>query len=464
MQAANHQQTERNVNTMSVYPAQPESAPAKQVFGRPHLVEIALFLILLSGPPHFRERDGLASVRGELDLATLLDIGLWLLGALWVFYQLHGRLLSDHRLLRLHWIQVLALTFVATLTTSVLLSSAVFLSAYKVFQMWVMLLFGMMWTLKYGVLSTLRTLLGGYLLLAIIIILTYVLDPQLVTRTTWLSTSQTESRLLGSSVGNSGVLSLMGLILLLTLPLPKRVPRLFLLGGVGLLLFLFIEARTRSAYAAALLYMLFLVFIHPGVRRLRLFRRVLFALSPVAIMAIVPITEWVVREPDSVYTLSGRTQVWGYLVQLVFQHSPIVGMGFNSERVFTLSNTSLNGISSHNVYLSVFFGGGLVSLGMLILLLAGLTIVTVRLVLHQRDQPAAYAVAGLLIVALAVGLVSENGVLAGAEGFTFFMLISMISVLAAQSPAVSSRVARSGILPMPAAARSHGGTPDAHPG
>src|SRR5436309_1202421 len=101
----------------------------------------ALFLLILSGPPKFRIRDPEASLRGEIDWVVKLHLVVWGLAGLWVLLQMTRRPQGGLLPLRLHIPQVLGLGVVFGLTVSISASAAPALTAFKIYQILVSMLF-----------------------------------------------------------------------------------------------------------------------------------------------------------------------------------------------------------------------------------------------------------------------------------------------------------------------------------
>src|SRR5882762_1400074 len=101
----------------------------------------SLFLLIYSGPPRFRIRDGEASLRGDIDSVVVLHIVVWGLAGAWVLFQI-GKPGNAKRLLtRLSSTQKLGMAMIFLLAVSALISKAPPLSAFKIYQMAVCFLF-----------------------------------------------------------------------------------------------------------------------------------------------------------------------------------------------------------------------------------------------------------------------------------------------------------------------------------
>ncbi|MCI0539901.1 MAG: hypothetical protein L0Z50_32240, partial [Verrucomicrobiales bacterium] len=74
-----------------------------------------VFLVLLSGPPKFRFRDAEASLYGELDLATILNVLVWCVGGFWVAWQVWQHASGKRPPLKVTATHLWAMVFIALL-------------------------------------------------------------------------------------------------------------------------------------------------------------------------------------------------------------------------------------------------------------------------------------------------------------------------------------------------------------
>src|SRR5206468_3958344 len=121
--------------------AESSGLPLTILYKRPTIVAAVLFLSILSGPPRFRMRDPEASLRGDLDWVVILHAAVWGLAGLWILWQFCKRFQAGRPLLRLRLPQILGLAMILALAASVWRSDAPALTAFKVYQMLVSLLF-----------------------------------------------------------------------------------------------------------------------------------------------------------------------------------------------------------------------------------------------------------------------------------------------------------------------------------
>src|SRR6267378_1409426 len=173
-----------------------------------------LLLLIFSGPPKFRIRDVEASLRGEMDWVVVLHILVWGLAGAWVLFQIakHGR--GKNPLKGLGTAQELGLAMILCLAVSAVVEKAPALSAFKIYQMAVSLLFTQIFVDQFGYTSCLKRIFWGTALLCGAIAVCAYLAPDLV----WTGSdfNPDPSRLKGDLIAPSGSVSALAIILLLT--------------------------------------------------------------------------------------------------------------------------------------------------------------------------------------------------------------------------------------------------------
>jgi O-antigen ligase len=379
----------------------------------PRKYDFVIFLALLSGPPRFRTRDIFATFRNEMDWSVLLNIGVWCLGALWVFHHLFSMISIRRRLPRFQRTQILALALIYLLSMSTLLSPSFYLTLFRIFQLTIMILFGYIWVNKYDIDITLKYLLYSYAVLGIVLVVFAVLDPAMVYK--W-------GRLRGENVANTGAVAAMGFILLLSYPAFRS--RLLQVGCLILFAFLLIACRTRSAYVSVIIFLLIALLKAPWLKRLQYLRYLIAVLSPFILLFFDFIASWLIREPENVYSLNNRLFVWDFLITYVWKTSPLIGLGFFTERYYTFP-AGLN-LSAHNAILEIFYGGGILSLIVFMTILMLMFYLALKLYLLYGREPISFTVFNLFLAVFLIGLVSEDMVVATPTGFTFYMLVALI--------------------------------------
>jgi len=393
----------------------------------PTWLDSFLFLALMSGPPNFRDRDPYASLNGELDLVALIQVGFWACGGLWILARLYPSVLRRGVLPAVNPAQAMGALFIAALTLSIWESPGFLLTAFTLGQFAVMLGFLWVFTNRFGTSACLRHLFIGVSVLALVTVATYYLAPELVADGTGL-----ETRLRGSNVADTGSVALIGLVLCLSGIPSIRGPMFW--GAFFLFGALLALSRTRSAYVA------FVVFLAIGFifgQRLRV-RALILPLAALAVSVVLldvasSTTEYLVRDSDSIETMSDRVPLWGYLTSVVMRDAPITGLGYYaaSRVVATEYNPGLG--NAHSAFFEVLLGGGVLGAALYLVLCASLVVFAVRLLMVKSGQPSAVASAGLLFAALLIGFTSQSALHAGPLGFAFWSLTALLPELSREA-------------------------------
>ena len=375
-----------------------------------------LFIALMSGPPRFRSRDQFASLTGQVDWSVMLSMAIYGIALLWLGHKVASLLLRRAGLSGVTTSHVLAMACVLGLAGSVLVSPAPLLTLYRVLQIGVLVLFGLFWVNTWGVGSTLGHLLFGHSAICVTIAACALVAPDLVF---------VGSRLRGDLIANTGATAAMGLVLLLacgaSLGSVKRVTLSMLLVGLLAL------SLTRAAYAAALMIVLLAVVRWPNATALRRSLCVLFG----AVIAIM-LTGWLpdmialmTRDSGSVESLSDRIPLWQHVLTRSLTESPWIGVGFYANReILTEYNRGLG--TSHSAFVEILAGGGVVAFLPFMMMLAGLFRQAFRGFVRFGRQPEVFGAVSLVVVAVAIGLVSEEMVIASPTAFTFWISLSLI--------------------------------------
>jgi O-antigen ligase len=400
------------------------SAPSPRV--APTWLDSLVFVALMSGPPNFRDRDPYASLRGELDLTTVIQIGVWVCGGLWILARLYPSVLRG-RLPAVSLAQALGALFIVALTLSLWESPGVLLTAFTLGQFAVMLGFVWVFTNRFGTSACLRHLFIGVCVLAAVTIATLYFAPELVADGTGLAT-----RVRGSNIADTSSVALIGLVLCLSGIPPLRGPLFW--GAFSLFGILLAASRTRSAYVA------FLVFLVIGViygTRLRI-RTLIVPLAALAVgIALLDVTssttDYLLRDAASIETMSDRLPLWEHLTTVVMRDAPITGLGYYaaSRIVATEYNPGLG--NAHSTFFEVLVGGGIFGASVYLVFCASLVAFAVRLLRVASGQSSAVAAAGLLFVALIMGITSQAALHPGPLGFAFWSLTAVLPGLLSEA-------------------------------
>ena len=142
--------------------------------------------------------------------------------------------------------------------------------------------------------------------------------------------------------------------------------------------------------------------------------------------AVPSTTNYLVRERESIETMSDRIPLWQHLTSVVMREAPITGLGYYaaSRVVATKYNPGLG--TAHSVFFEVLLGGGILGAALYLMLCASLVGFAVRLLRVASGQPSAVAAVGLLSVALLISITSEAGMHAGPLGFAFWSLTALL--------------------------------------
>ena len=410
------------------------SAPSTRV--APTWLDSLMFVALMSGPPNFRDRDPYASLRGELDLISLIQIGVWACGALWMLARLYPSVLRRRVLPAVNLAQALGALFIIALTLSIWDSPGFLLTAFTLGQFAVMLGFLWVFTHRFGPAACLRHLFIGVTVLALLIVAALYLAPELVADGTGL-----ETRVRGSNIADTGSVAVIGLVLCLSGIPALRGPMFW--GAFSLFGVLLAASRTRSAYIA---FLVFLVIGGIYGKRLRI-RTLIVPLAALAVTVVLldvasSATDYLLRDAASIETMSDRLPLWEYLTSVVMRDAPVTGLGYYaaSRIVATDFNPGLG--NAHSTFFEVLVGGGVLGAALYVVFCASLIAFAVRLLRVASGQPSAVAAAGLLFVALLIGITSQSALHAGPLGFAFWSLTAVL-------PGLSSQTGRSRLVDQP---------------
>jgi len=251
------------------------------------------------------------------------------------------------------------------------------------------------------------------------------------------------TRLRGDNLADAAGVGLIGLILCLSgVPVLRGAAFWTSLAGFGGLLVL---ARTRSAYMA------FLVFLVIGwIRGQRLpVRKLVLPLAGLgftvfAMDAATSIIDYVVRERESISTMSDRLPLWEYLTSVVMREAPLTGLGYYAASRVVATQYNANLGNAHSAFFEVLLGGGLLGAASYIVLCVSLLRVAARTIRVRAGEPRTVAAVGLLAVALLMGITSPDPLHAGPLGFAFWCMTAVLPRLwrdAARATHVAARSA-----------------------
>jgi O-antigen ligase len=407
--------------------------PTSFAVGRegPHVFTEILFVLLLSGPPMFRARDPLASLRGEFDAVVIFQLLVWGMAGIWILVQFYSRGVNDGLLSHLWLPQKLGLGLVLCLGCSALVSPAPLLTVFKIYQMMVSLLFGFLFVKKYGVEACLGRLLLGYTIICVGAVIIGFVAPEVTLNS---SRDLALSRWRGDLYVPIGTVTVFAIALLLADP--PAVSKPVFLVMLGLFSTLLALSRTRAAYVAMFVFIVLAVVRRPRVTTLK---RFLWAIPTLIVIlfstGLLPYaTQWIIREPESIPDLGGRFGLWGYLSDAVLKKSPLIGLGYYSAaRILSLEFAPNLG-NAHSAFVEVLVGGGVLSLAVLALLWCVLVGYILALLSRNNDR-LSFATSSLLPLVFVMAAGGWGDFDAGPVALTFWCLAAMLPLLRAQARA-----------------------------
>jgi hypothetical protein len=410
----------------------------------PTWLESLLFLLLMSGPPKFRGRDLTASLAGELDVVALIQIAVWLCGGLWVIARLLPSLLRYGIMPAVGRAQVLAGTLIVALALSIWESPGVLLTAFVLGQFVVMVTFAWVFVYRFGARTFLRHLFFSVIALLLLIAGAVFVAPDLVL--------MGGVRLRGDYIAPTGALSTTALVLCLSNVLDLKA--IVFWPAIAFFGVLLAASQTRTSYIALAVYIAVGYVYGKGLRVRQLVP--LLAAACLALFLLDTLssaTGYMVRETESVQSISGRIPLWEYLVGAVMREAPLTGLGYYSaSRVLASQHNPLLG-NAHSVVFEVFVGGGFLATILYVGLCGSLLWDVGRLFRSTTHRAEAMALAGLLSVTLLQSLTGSDGMNPGPIGFTFWSLTAILPARQRELGRITSRGAQRILAPKGSARR-----------
>jgi len=397
---------------------------------RPSLVYKVLFFLLLSGPPKFRLRDPSESLGSVIDWAVAIQVIVWGAAGCWLFldspYEFDSGEVGRSRRSSL---QILTIILLFLLTLSVRVSEAPAFSAFKVYQLGITIAFLMRFTRRFGVEQTLNNLFLGCGILTLADIAAAFLMPDLV----FVETELGATRFRGDLIAQTGTVSIIGLILLLTIKSDLPWRKLIAWGAI------FGSALTfslmRTSYIVLLVVLLLAVFRRPAIPLLRKVAVLVLLVIPfVSDILITALNEE--RKAEDLLTLSGRIGLWGHLLETTIDRGPWMGLGyFAASRIYAPEfNADLG--TAHSAFMEVYVGGGLVSLIVFfgVWMIVGWQVLKLYL---RRPGKTGFAIVGLFCAALFLNGIGGE-LQAEPSGFCFWCVVMSVIFLPSQSESTIS--------------------------
>jgi O-Antigen ligase len=393
--------------------------------GRPSLTYRILFFLLLSGPPKFRLRDASDSLASTLDWVVLLQVTVWLIAGFWLFIDTSSEPkaeTADHS--RPPILQTLSIALIGLLGVSIFFSEAQSFSAFKVYQLAVTIAFILRFTGRFGITETLNNLFLGCGILTLADIAAVFLMPELVLFQSELGSA----RFRGDLIAQTGSVSIIGLILLLTIKsdLPRK--RFIFWAAVfgGVLVF----SLMRTSYIILFVFLLLALVRRPAIPLLRKIATLTFLALPFAADGLITALNSE-RKVDDLLTVSGRLVLWSHLVETTLAKGPWFGLGyFAASRIYGPEvNPELG--NAHSAFVEIYAGGGLLSLAAFLSIWAVLAWKTWKLY-FSRPGKLGFAIVGLFCAALFLNGIGGE-LQAESSGFCLWCLVAAVIYLPVES-------------------------------
>lgn len=404
-------------------------------FTKPNIIDSLIFVLLLSGPPRLRRRDVTLAMRADVDWAVMIELIVWGSGFVWLFIRLYPTVVARGIIPRMWPPQVIGGMFVVGLFSSAWLAPSMVPTAYAISQFAIMLGFCWVFVRRFGPQTYLQHLFWGYLLLALAILLSWIVMPELVVG------GRSENRVRGDLIAPAGGVAVLCLVLVLsgTSQLAKRA----LVIVTGLLLLLLAVSQTRTAYVA---FFCFLVigWMFKGPNLVKKSAPLLVTVMILAaLFEFLPsIEQYVVRDEKTVSTMSARVPLWNYLMDITLRESPLIGLGYQSA-VRILGPQFLPNIgNAHSVFVEIFVGGGIFGIVLFSLLYISFGLYSVNLMLNWRRSALALSVVGLFAVNAIMSITNIEGITPGPVGFTFWSLTALFPAVLDELRATQSTAKR----------------------
>jgi hypothetical protein len=381
---------------------------------RLHLLDLMLFLMLFSGPPSFRGRDLAASLRNELDMASMIQASAWLFGFFWIAWNVLRRKIRLHKL---GSPQKLGILLAILLGLSAFFSPAPPLTIFRSLQVFIAVVFAYMFVSKYGWEKTIRVLFGGFVLLLAGLYVAFLSEPEMVIR------GNEYSRLRGDWVAPAAPVALCAFVFVwinvLKMPFVSR----FVIGSLAS--FMLLLARDRTGYIT--LVVLIAVSIVTAGKRWSPFWKLIIICGMVVIAITYAldwqeVIAWLIRNPNQIRTLSARLPLWGYLIDRVMEDSPILGLGYcAASRI--LGPLAVSGLgNAHSSFVEVLVGGGVAAMGIYVAIWTGLWLRSMNTIWRWDQHD--FTMINVLLIVFFFALKTSHGINVSVVSFTFWTVLA----------------------------------------
>jgi O-antigen ligase len=298
---------------------------------------------------------------------------------------------------------VLGLALILCLSASIWKSAAPALTAFKVYQTLVCLLFTQLFVERFGVRASLNAMLWGDALLCVVIAICAFLAPDMV----WIPSdfNPDPSRLIGALIVPTGVVSVVAIILFLTTVRGLRKPLHPWL--LALFFSLLVFSLMRTAYIAALVFFVLVLLKRPNIKPLRHFTYLLlaFLLTLYAYSLLPSVSRF--RTPETISTLGDRIGLWRHLTTITLHQSPWFGLGYYSASRIYGPEYNPGLATAHSMFLEVLSGGGVIAFAFFLALCITLSTYAAQLLCLAKDR-LSFAASSLFIACLLFGFMGEE--------------------------------------------------------
>ena len=368
----------------------------------------ALFFLVLMGPPALRSRSATASLEGQLDMSSALNICVWTLAGAWVVWEIARYRFERREEPGFGLATWSGLVLSLLLLPSVFTSGSSVLSLYRVLQIAVGILFFALLAQRIGPRRLLSWMERAYWYLLLATAVFVVAAPSYVF---------VGSRLIGGTFVNAGFIGLA--YLAIALGEPKAWRSVVGASGIVLSMAAVILSQQRTIYVALAVIVVVVLLRHQEGRARGLLVWLLGATSVavVALGASAFIASWVIRDRASLATWSDRLPLWDFTLSMASAYSPLTGLGFGTIRTVTMAHNAYLG-AGHSAYVEIIAGAGLFGLLGLGLLLFAIVVGLGRSL--RRPDDFSMSVGALMIGCLIFGVTSSQMIL-GSEVMSAFL-------------------------------------------
>lgn len=235
--------------------------------------------------------------------------------------------------------------------------------------------------------TLLQTVIYAVSLVCLVSLAVYYISPTRGHAWAWVNGVRVPSRRLSGITGTPNAIGYLAAVTLLLIFLQMKFNavhnRLVMIGLIGVNLLALILSNSRTAMVAMGTCILVVQFWRFTIGRVAL---ALFALA--AVMFIVPMLDFEAifaslsrsGDAEEILTGTGRTQIWGYVLELIAQR-PFTGWGYASSQFILPKYINMAGYTpphAHNAYLQICFSIGIFGLALYLCFFIGKVIAAAR--------------------------------------------------------------------------------------